>query len=130
MRLARAARARRAIGLTSLIDVVFLLLVFFMLSSTFLKFGMVTIDTAGASDGQGTADLSKVVLVHVAKDRGVRVNGAATASDKIDGVLSELINAGAEHAVVVATGSATVDDLVATLTQVRRSEFQSVRVVD
>ncbi|MEO0619864.1 MAG: biopolymer transporter ExbD [Pseudomonadota bacterium] len=130
MRLARTARARRAIGLTSLIDVVFLLLVFFMLSSTFLKFGTVKINTAGASDGQGTADLSKMVLVHIAKDRGVRVNGAVTEADQLGSILTELIENGAEHAIVVATESATVDDLIATLTQVRRSPFQSVRIVD
>ncbi|MEL6421477.1 MAG: biopolymer transporter ExbD [Pseudomonadota bacterium] len=78
MRLARPGRQRRAIGLTSLIDVVFLLLVFFMLSSTFLKFGTVTVDTAGAARGDVVVDPSKLVLVRVGADRALQINGVAT----------------------------------------------------
>lgn len=131
MRLSNVAtRRRRAIGLTSLIDVVFLLLVFFMLSSTFLKFGTVTIDTAGAASGGEIVDPSKVVLVHVAETRSIRVNGAQVEIDTMSSALDKLIAGGAESAVVIASKSATVDDLVAALTRVRRSKFSSVRVVD
>ena len=39
------ARPRRAVSVTSLIDVIFLLLLFFMLSSTFTKFAEIRLDT-------------------------------------------------------------------------------------
>lgn len=39
---------RRRLSMTSLIDVIFLLLLFFMLSSTFSKFGEVRLDAGGA----------------------------------------------------------------------------------
>ena len=44
-----AHRHRRGVGLTPLIDVVFLLLVFFLLASTFAKEEMMTIRLAGPS---------------------------------------------------------------------------------
>jgi biopolymer transport protein ExbD len=44
---------RRALSLTSLIDVIFLLLLFFMLSSTFTRFAELSI--SGASTGGATA---------------------------------------------------------------------------
>ena len=53
----RRGPLRRPVALTSLIDVVFLLLLFFMLSSTFLKPREVTLSAAGsgAGTGNGTA---------------------------------------------------------------------------
>ena len=46
-------RARR-ISMTSLIDVIFLLLLFFMLSSTFTRFGEVPLSGAGMGEGRST----------------------------------------------------------------------------
>lgn len=51
----RATYRRRALSMTSLIDVIFLLLLFFMLSSTFSKFSEVELAGAGAP-GAGSAD--------------------------------------------------------------------------
>jgi len=44
----RAQRRRKRLSMTSLIDVIFLLLLFFMLSSTFSRFAEVEIRTGGA----------------------------------------------------------------------------------
>lgn len=51
----RRGPLRRPVALTSLIDVVFLLLLFFMLSSTFLKPREVTLSAAVSGAGTGTA---------------------------------------------------------------------------
>lgn len=47
----RAVRRRRKLSMTSLIDVIFLLLLFFMLSSTFSRFAEVELQAAGGGDG-------------------------------------------------------------------------------
>jgi len=48
--LTRSSRARKGISLTALIDVVFILLMFFMLTSTFIKLHKVQLQTAAAGD--------------------------------------------------------------------------------
>ena len=52
-------RRRRKLSMTSLIDVIFLLLLFFMLSSTFSKFGEV--ELTGTSRG-GSTDTTRLFL--------------------------------------------------------------------
>ncbi|PRY23138.1 outer membrane transport energization protein ExbD [Aliiruegeria haliotis] len=47
----RAPFTRRRVALTPLIDVIFLLLLFFMLSSTFAKFGEIELSAAVAGTG-------------------------------------------------------------------------------
>jgi len=128
MQLNDGVRRRRLINLTPLIDVVFLLLVFFMLASTFLKFGTVKIDAAGA--GSGKADVSKMVLIHVEPEGKYRVGGLAVSEDELSSRLRGLISQGRTDAVVVLHRDAVVADLVTGLTRVRRSGFETVRVVD
>lgn len=55
----RPKRPRRALSVTSLIDVIFLLLLFFMLSSTFTKFADVELMTgrSGAAPARAHSDL-------------------------------------------------------------------------
>ena len=55
-------------ALTPLIDVIFLLLLFFMLSSTFSRFGEIKLDLGGARDQNSVPleALAKVGLAHYA----------------------------------------------------------------
>ena len=70
MRLETEVRRRGTISMTSLIDVIFLLLLFFMLSSTFTKFGEIELTSAGrGADRQVTP-----VYLRLAGDRLV-LNG-------------------------------------------------------
>ncbi len=57
----RKRTRRRRLTMTSLIDVIFLLLLFFMLSSTFSRFAEVELSTAGAG-GAGTSDVKMSFL--------------------------------------------------------------------
>ncbi|MEX0923646.1 MAG: biopolymer transporter ExbD [Rhodovibrionaceae bacterium] len=72
MRLHAAARPRRLISLTPLIDVVFLLLVFFMLTASFLQPGAVSLAT-----GLGSAanENSKVLLLEADQDGRLSFEG-------------------------------------------------------
>lgn len=61
----RQTRTRRRLSITSLIDVIFLLLLFFMLASTFSQFSeieMAPVATSGAQGGSAPADVH-VLLV-------------------------------------------------------------------
>lgn len=85
MRLEAAIPARRRLSMTSLIDVIFLLLLFFMLSSTFSKFG--EIELAGASAGQGVATAAPLYL----RLRGdeIAVNGEAVTLETLPNLVRQ-----------------------------------------
>ena len=83
----RAALRRRKLSLTSLIDVIFLLLLFFMLSSTFSQFSEVELATAGA--GRTTAPDTRPVFVQLRAD-SLRVNAREVGLDALAGALAPL----------------------------------------
>ncbi len=90
----RRRTARRRLSMTSLIDIIFLLLLFFMLSSTFSKFGLVPLPL-GASGA--VAPTAAPVFVKVEADT-VTLNGdpvalkdlatALTQTDPVTAILS------------------------------------------
>jgi biopolymer transport protein ExbD len=129
MRLNRPVRRRGVMNLTPLIDVVFLLLVFFMLASTFLKFGSVPLETAGGGAGKAL-DRDKVALIHVGTGNAYRVDGRPVQRGEVADVLAELTGKGKTEAIVVVREGARTMDLAAALALIRRQDFSSVRVVE
>jgi len=129
MRLSSGARKRRALNMTPLIDVVFLLLVFFMLASTFLRFSAINVETA---TGGGTAGGSKadIVLLHLAGQDDWRVNGTPVLRSELSHALAESVADGKKHAVLVVRDGAAVSDVMYGLTVARDSAFETVRVVE
>ncbi len=85
--MARPRRRRNRLSMTSLIDVIFLLLLFFMLTSTFSKFSEIEL-TAATSGAGATAD-AKPYFMQLGAD-SLRLNGEAlTLTNLTDSVLSE-----------------------------------------
>lgn len=72
--------------MTSLIDVIFLLLLFFMLSSTFTRFAEVELASAGASGGTAA---DKPVFVSLAAET-LRLNGSDASLEGLPDVLGSL----------------------------------------
>ncbi|NGP51877.1 biopolymer transporter ExbD [Thioalkalivibrio sp. XN8] len=72
---AAATRRRTVISLTPLIDVVFILLVFFMLATSFLDWRYVTMDTPAVRAAAPPSDVPLLTLV-VRRD-GLRLDDAA-----------------------------------------------------
>ncbi|ADZ70688.1 biopolymer transporter ExbD [Polymorphum gilvum] len=118
-----APRARR-LSLTSLIDVIFLLLLFFMLSSTFTRFGAVEI---GAASKGGAGGAAPDILVFL-DGSGWRINGIAAAADDAPQIMSGLEAKGAKSVLVVAREDATAQMLVEALETLRRSAGFTVTV--
>lgn len=77
-----AGRRRRLISLTPLIDVVFILLVFFMLASSFLDWRSIVL--AAPMPGAGATAMEGAMLVEV-RAEGLRVAGRPVRLDELDG---------------------------------------------
>ncbi|NHK27140.1 biopolymer transporter ExbD [Parvularcula flava] len=80
MNLRRPTRRRRA-SITSLIDVIFLLLLFFMLTSSFTRFSEIELTASGETAAVTTADAVLIRLEIL--ENGVVLDGAALADDQI-----------------------------------------------
>jgi biopolymer transport protein ExbD len=116
MRVQASVRRARRLSLTSLIDVIFLLLLFFMLSSTFTRFAEVELTGAQATTGSsGTPD----VLVRLADD-GWSVNGLAHVDiASVAAEVARLEETGAESAVLLVRGEAQSQELISAIEAIR-----------
>jgi biopolymer transport protein ExbD len=129
MHISEPTPARRRISLTPLVDVIFLLLMFFMLSSTFARFADLDVARQSATPGESgfaspsDPDALRGAIVSVSADLQVRVNGTDTAPDDIAATLDALYDRGARTAIVVADTRATVQDLVSVLERARQSKI-------
>lgn len=116
---AAAVRKRKPLSLTSLIDVIFLLLLFFMLTSTFTRFARVEISGGPASASAGGKPPD--VLIRVDDPEGWRINGQTLAEEAAIVELARLKEAGAETAVLLVRGELTSQELVEAVESIRRN---------
>lgn len=124
MRIEAALRRRRPLSLTSLIDVIFLLLLFFMLSSTFTRFGEVAI-----TGGRATAAAAGVpdVMIRLSDD-GWTVNGLSFDEAAAMAELGRLKEAGARTAVLMVRGEVSSQQLVSAVEMIGRQSGLSLGV--
>lgn len=125
MRIDLPLRRRRPLSLTSLIDVIFLLLLFFMLSSTFVRFAEVEITGGAASRAAGprTPD----ILVRLDGEEW-QVNGIPVDADGALEELSRLQEMGAASAVLLVRGETSSQELVSAVESIRRQTTLSLTV--
>jgi biopolymer transport protein ExbD len=131
MKIGESAPIRRSIPLTPLVDIVFLLLMFFMLSSTFTKFGSFTTGAAGVGETAGEAVKAKVfpgAIVIVTGPNAVSVNGTRLTITELPGVLDGLFEDGVRRVALRAHKNATVQDLVSAWDATRQSNVHDVFV--
>ncbi|WP_417515664.1 ExbD/TolR family protein [Minwuia sp.] len=95
---ARDGRRRHLIGLTPLIDVVFILLVFFMLASSFLDWRSLRLDPPATADAGG--GLSGSMLVDIRPD-SFRLSGEILSLDAIARRLGGIVRNRPDQAVIV-----------------------------
>jgi len=93
LRFRPAARGRRrrnqAISLTPLIDVVFILLVFFMLASNFTQLRMITLHVPGGT--QGASMERNAILIAIDQD-GLTLDGHTIAQEDLAEALKALLD--------------------------------------
>lgn len=94
-------------SLTSLIDVVFLLLLFFMLTSTFTRHREITLPSAGA----GTATAPAPVFLRLGPDE-ILVNGRASTLADLAASVGDMAGAGGTPVLVSLAQGVTAQRLV------------------
>src|SRR3954454_17823492 len=113
MRIEPPPPIRQSLPLTPLVDIVFLLLMFFMLSTTFTKFGNLDLrgGSAQASNAPaGTPDVPSV-LIRLSKGPMLKVNGEDVVIEQLASRLDELYVTGARSGGIVLSFSAEVQDM-------------------
>ena len=128
MRLNSTRHRSKAIGLTALIDVVFLLLIFFMLASTFLSFSSLPI--SGAQAGSGATSATEIALIQVAGNSDITINGRQVPITTLALSINDLVSKGISQAVVQTLDGGRVQDLVTVLEICRKSDVKNVIVVE
>ncbi len=89
MKFRRQRTEDEGINLTPLIDVVFLLLIFFMVSTTFTKETHLSVDLPEAV-GEQSSDLPDQIEILISTDGSYSVNGQALVNNKIETLKSAL----------------------------------------
>ncbi len=107
--------------MTPLIDVIFLLLLFFMLSSTFSRFGEIELSSASAGAAE-TSDPSERVFVQLGAERLV-LNGVPLTFDE----LTERVETG--QVLISLDADTTAQRLVDLLVRLRGQEGLTVTVL-
>lgn len=75
MKLSHPSTRRKAISLAPLIDVVFILLLFFMLSTQFVTRGTVALDISGTAQTSGTVANRPVFIIELLANNMLLVDG-------------------------------------------------------
>lgn len=129
----RQARPRRApFALLPLIDVMFLLLIFFMLSSQIAPYSLMPVGQVSAAvDDRGPARAPAAAgdLAIRVSAGAVGIGGQSIAIAEVGPVLKGLVSQGVTGFLVVSTRSATVQDIVSTLEALQAAEARDVRLV-
>ncbi|MEM9107278.1 MAG: biopolymer transporter ExbD [Pseudomonadota bacterium] len=120
-------KRRRRLSLTSLIDVIFLLLLFFMLSSTFTRFAEIDI-TAGRAGSNVQASEAPGVFIRLDQGGSWKVNGAEMVDADALAELVRLEEMGATSAILVVRDDVTSQELVDALEKIRASVSLKISV--
>lgn len=117
--------------LTPLVDVMFLLLIFFMLSSQTAPYFLlpVTSDAAAPEQAAGGDAPGRAELVVTVGSGYARLNGERVAFDALPERVARAIRSGYAEALLTTGATATTQDLVTVLDVFRRESFAHVRLV-
>lgn len=119
---------RRLISLTPLVDVVFILLVFFMLASSFLDWQAVELNVTSLSQEKAAQDDSWVIMIKPGGE--IELNGEQTT---LDGLMSRMRDnsrdAGNKHLVVMPVSGVTVQTLIHVLDRLAAADARNVSLV-
>jgi biopolymer transport protein ExbD len=131
----RPPRRRIVFMLTPLVDVMFLLLIFFMLSSQTAPYSLLEIMAAGTPGHEqplpqtpAPAQATPELLVSVARGYA-RFNGTRVEMADLQSAIEQYKAAGFSRAVVTTGQAATVQDVVSVLEALERNTFAEMRLV-
>jgi len=115
------------VDMSPLIDMVFILLIFFMVSSTFTKDMKLDLDRPGASSASKAS--SKVIRVYIDKYSDVYVDGQPVKMWAVQSKLRDMLRASTEGSVlVISDETIPVEKLIDLVDQCRQSGAKDVAV--
>jgi biopolymer transport protein ExbD len=115
------------VDMSPLIDMVFILLIFFMVSSTFVKDMKLDLNRPGASSASKAS--SKVIRVYIDKTGDTYVDAQPVKTWAIQGKLRDMLRASAERSVLVVTDDGIeVNKLIEVVDQCRMAGAKDVAV--
>lgn len=122
MRLEANTGTKRQMSLTPIIDVVFLLLMFFMLASTFSRYAHVELGLSGRVETAAVAPAeTRNILLSVRGNGTFAVNGAAVAVDGLADALREAAENQDARVLIRPAEDAAAEALVRAVEQARAS---------
>lgn len=133
MQLSRSKPHRSLISLVSMIDVLMIMLVFFMVTSTYLNLDMMPMaenaDTPETAPSSGT-DASDVVLIRLAEDGTAFVQGRPLAGAQLSGLFADRLAQMPElRVIVLPSGGAPTQALVTLMDTATRAGVSRLRVI-
>ena len=122
-------RKRRRASITSLIDVIFLLLLFFMLASTFSKFSEVELATVTPSSTSSQQDTEKTTIRLFLQNNTVLIDGEKFDDVAVIEKLSQQNNADAPRVLISVDEVVTTERLVKMLISLNAIEGMQIKVI-
>ena len=102
MRLARPGKGPPTLNLTPMIDVVFLLIIFFLVATTFYRTELeMTVDLPEASETQAISEPTGEIVINVLADGPILVKGKEMTLEALGSLLAEASEADPDQAVII-----------------------------
>lgn len=117
MRIESGRRSRAGLGLTPTIDVVFLLLLFFMLASTFSRFSHVEVSLGGGAASKPSDQTTPIILLSVEDGGAYSVNGEAVSLSEIQTALARVAPDGEARIIIRPAGAALAEHIIPAIEQ-------------
>ena len=131
MKFNRAIREELAINMTPLIDVVFLLLIFFMVTTTFSRDARLLVNLPEANADAGEGDPGQIEVL-VTKDGSFSINGRGLVNSRVETLMQGLeLESGGEHSLpilLIADAEATHQSVVTAMDGIGQSGFTRLNI--
>ena len=131
MKFKRAIREELAINMTPLIDVVFLLLIFFMVTTTFCRETRLLVNLPEANAEAVESNPAQIEIL-VARDGSFSINGRGLVNSRIETLVQGLeIESGGDHSLpilLIADAEATHQSVVTAMDGIGQSGFTRLNI--
>ena len=131
MKFKRAIREELAINMTPLIDVVFLLLIFFMVTTTFSRETRLLVNLPEANAEAAESNPAQIEIL-VARDGSFSINGRALVNSRIETLIQGLeIESGGDRSLpvlLIADAEATHQSVVTAMDGIGQSGFTRLNI--
>ena len=119
-------RSRLGVNVTPLIDVVFLLLIFFMLTTSFLEPQAIVLQFPELKESK--APTKDVIIVSIGIDHVITLNGETSTLGDLPGKISALLTRHPERSVIIqAARKVPVQKTIEVMDQVRAAGSDNIR---